>query len=82
MSRAREFASTIHNVIDESTTAVEDIHKSVAALPLKTLATIKPLEQPLREVQDVQDRSIGAVYGLIRRINDRVEQFTNNVLPQ
>jgi hypothetical protein len=76
MTATTRLATTIHDAIDDVTTAVEDIHKSVADLPLDVLKVITPLDRTLEEVRAVQGRSIAAVYGLVRRVNGRVREVT------
>ncbi len=80
MSTAREIAHLIHDAIDEGTTTVENIHRSIADVPLDVLEPIDSLEEPVKGVRNVQDRSIGAIYGLIRRVNDEVGQLATKVL--
>jgi hypothetical protein len=76
MSATKNFASTIHDAIDEVTTTVEGVHKSIADLPFEALGTIPPLEKSLEDIRAAQARSIAAVYGLIRNVNRRVRQVT------
>ena len=66
--------------LNDVTTTVEDIHRAIANMPLSQLETLEPLEGSVRQVRDIQDRSISAVYGLVRQINDRVGEFTTDVL--
>jgi hypothetical protein len=73
-------AARIHAAIDEVTTAVEDIHRSIAAVPLAAVAAIEPLERPVAEVREIQDRSISAAYGLVRRVNQRIGELTAELL--
>ncbi len=77
----KDIAASIHATINDVTTAVEEIHRSIADAPLDVIGTIEPLERPIKEVRAVQDRSITAIYGLIRRINDRVGEITADLLP-
>ena len=81
MSTAQQIARTIHDVVNEGTTTVEDLHRSIAELPLRFLGSVEPFEQPMNDVRDVHARSIGAIYGLIRRVNDRVGQLAVEILP-
>jgi hypothetical protein len=78
MSATKTFATTIHDAIDEVTTTVEGVHKSIADLPLEALGniSISPLEKTLDEIRAAQARSIGAVYELIRNVNGRVRRLT------
>ena len=76
MSATKRFADTIHDAIDEVTSTVEGVHKSIADLPLEVLGTIPPLEKSLDELRAAQARSISAVYGLIRNVNHRLRRVT------
>jgi uncharacterized protein YejL (UPF0352 family) len=80
MTQPRKLAATVHDVIDEVTAAVEGVHKSVADLPLIVLGEITPFKDTLDEVQETQDRTIEAVYGLVRSINAQVRRLTTNVV--
>jgi hypothetical protein len=75
MNTPQHVSTAIHDLVNEVTTTVEDLHRSIAELPLTFLESVKPLEEPIKEIRDVQARSITAIYGLIRRINDRVEEI-------
>jgi hypothetical protein len=79
LSPAR-IAARIHAAIDEVTSAVEDIHRSIAAVPLAAAAAIEPLEKPVAEVREIQERSISAAYGLVRRVNQRIGALTSELL--
>jgi t-SNARE complex subunit (syntaxin) len=76
MTETQSLVSTIHDAIDEITTAVEDIHKSVAGVPIDVLKGLTPLDDAMEEARAVQTRSIGAVYELVRKINGRVRDLT------
>jgi hypothetical protein len=78
--RAQRLADLIQDAVDKGATTVEEVHKSIADLPLKMLEEIQFLKKPVKEVRRVQDRSIGAVYNLIRRINDQVGTLAADVL--
>ena len=71
---------TIHDTIDEMTTTVEDIHRSVAAIPLDALDALAPVHGAIEEVRAVQDRSISAVYDTIRAVNRGVERLATSVV--
>jgi hypothetical protein len=80
MRKPRDIADLVREAIDKGATTVEEIHKSIANLPLKILEEIKILKKPIKEVRRVQDRSIGAVYDLIREINKRVGRLASDRL--
>jgi len=79
MTKSRSVAATVHAVIDDVTTAVEDIHKSVAEFPLTMLGEITPFKETLDDVKVTQEQTIEAVYGLVRTINDQVRRLTTSV---
>jgi hypothetical protein len=67
--------------VNDGATRAEDIHKRIANLPLDVLAEAGPLEATVKRVRDLQDRSIHAVYDLVRDINHQVVRLANDVLP-
>lgn len=76
MNTTTTLATTIHDAIDDVTTAVEGVHRSVADLPLDVLGAITPLQATLEEVRTIQTRSIAAVYDIVRSVNERVRHLT------
>jgi hypothetical protein len=70
----------IEDAVDKGTTTVEEIHKSIADLPLRLLEQSDLLRGGTKEVRRVQDRTIGAVYDLIRGINHRVGTLGSQLL--
>ena len=80
MSEAKRVADMIQEAVDKGATTAEEIHKSIADLPLKVLDTVEFLKKPVKEVRRIQDRSIGAVYDLIRGINEQVGALADDVL--
>ena len=75
-------AGFIQDAIDKGATTVEEIHKSIADLPLKVLEESELLRGPAREVRRVQDHTIGAVYDLIRGINHEVGTLASELLAE
>ena len=78
MTKSRSIPATVHDVIDDVTTAVEGVHKSVADFPLIVLGEITPFKHTLDDVKVTQDKTIEAVYGLVRSINAQVRRLTTN----
>ena len=76
----KSVAKAIQEAIDRGATTVEEIHKSIADLPLKVLEERPRLKGPAKEVRRVQDRTIGAIYDLIREINHQVGNLTDDLL--
>jgi hypothetical protein len=78
----KALARFIQDAIDRGATTVEEIHKSIADLPLKMLEESELLKGPAREVRRLQDHTIGAVYDLIRGINEQVGTLASELLAE
>ncbi len=70
----------IHSLIEKGANSSEEIHREVAALPVKVLEGLLP--NAARDIGKIQHHSIGAVYDTIRRVNDEVERFAVEVLKE
>ena len=72
----------ITDAIEKGATTVEDVHKSIAQLPLKVLEESDLLRGPAKEVRRIQDHTIGVIYDLIRYINGQVGTLATKLLDQ
>lgn len=70
----------VQKVIDDGATNVEQVHQAIAKLPYKYLEKIELIEGKVRKVKDFQEKSIGQVYQLLRAINDKAADFTEEFL--
>ena len=75
-------AGFVQDAIDKGATTVEEIHKSIADLPLDILEGSELLRGPAKEVRRVQDLTIGAIYDVIRRINRQIGTLASELLDQ
>jgi hypothetical protein len=73
---------SIEEAIEKGATTVEEVHKSIAQLPFKVLEASDLLPGPAKGVRRLQDRTIGAVYDLIRHVNGRVGTLAMELLDQ
>lgn len=80
MSDRKTLVRLIQDAIDEGATTVEEVHKSIADLPLKILEESEFLREPAKEVIRVQDRTLGAIYDLIRDVNEKVGSLASEFL--
>jgi uncharacterized membrane-anchored protein YhcB (DUF1043 family) len=78
----KALARFVQDAIDKGATTVEEIHKSIADLPLHILEESELLKGPAKEVRRVQDHTIGAIYDLIRDINKRVGTLASELLTE
>jgi len=76
----RKLVDLVREAIDNGATTVEEIHKSIAALPLDILGRLDGFEDRLANVRRIQDESIDAVYDVIRRVNHEVTRLAADLL--
>lgn len=79
-SRIGGLADRMLKAVDRSAAAAEEIHRKVANLPLKLLEQFDSLEGPVRDIREIQNRSIGAVYGAVHDVNHEVMHFAEQLL--
>ena len=82
MRKNKTLTKLIQDSIDKGATTVEEIHKAIADLPLKVLHDTDLLRGPAKEVKRVQDHTIGAVYDVIRDVNEKVGKFASQLLAE
>jgi hypothetical protein len=81
MTKERQsLTELIEEAVDKGTTTVEEIHKSIAALPLKLMEESELLRKPAHEVRRLQDRAIGAIYEVVRDANRRIAKLVSDLL--
>jgi hypothetical protein len=75
-----EIQKVVKDAIDKGATSVEQIHLSIAKMPLKYLEKVEGIESATKKVGYIQEKTIGYVYGLIQRVNDKVEGVAKDML--
>ena len=70
----------VEEAIDQGASTVGEIHQAVAAAPLQALRQIEPLSGAAEAAQDLTEQSIGSVYDTIRRVNEQVGIFAEQLL--
>jgi hypothetical protein len=78
----RTLTKVVQDSIDRGATTVEEIHKSIAEFPLKILEGNARFRAPAKEVRLVQDHTIGAIYDLIRKVNEEVGSLASDLLSE
>ena len=70
----------LQDTVDRGVTGVEGIHRSIADLPLEVMERNGLLAATAADVREIQDRSIGAVYDVIRDVNRRIGELASELL--
>ncbi len=79
-TQATDLTELIEQTIHRGASSVEEIHLSIASLPLAAMEDLGLLERTARDVRRIQEESIGAVYDRIRRINREVGSLASELL--
>jgi hypothetical protein len=82
MRNEKALTELVEEAVEKGATTVEEIHRSIADLPLTVLERLGLFEETTSEVRKVQDTSIGAIYDLIRNINHKVGTLATDLLQQ
>lgn len=78
--REKEGLSKVIDAIDHGASLVEEIHQSIAELPLKLIEQSEALYAPARKVELLQYRAIGAIYDTVRGVNLTIEFVARRLL--
>jgi hypothetical protein len=79
-AEASRLAHLVQQAIDEGADTAEEIHRSIANLPLDVLERLDLFEETVKDVRKVQDTSIGAIYALIHKVNREVGRLAAEML--
>jgi hypothetical protein len=76
----RKLADVVRREVDAGANSVEEIHRSIAAMPLDVLEKLDVFEATVKEVRKAQEASIGAIYKLIHKVNNEVGKLAKELL--
>jgi len=80
MGELKKLKDLVQEMVDKGATSVEDVHKSIAALPLEVLEGIEGLEEPAKGIKEIQQKTIGGVYDIIRKVNSKVAEIADDII--
>ena len=75
-----EIQKAVKDAINKGAKSVEDVHRSIAKMPLKYLAKIEGVKSAAKDAGDIQNKTIGQVYDLNRTVNDNVYSIASDIL--
>lgn len=80
LNRIRSLKDAVQDAIDNGATNAHEVYQRIAAMPFDQLARIAVLEGLVEKARGVHDHSVGAVYDLIRTVNQRVGELADAAL--
>jgi hypothetical protein len=79
-SEMRKLVQLVQREIDGGASSVEEIHKAIVNLPLDVLERLDLFEDAVKGARKVQEARIGAMYDLIRKVNEEVAKIAQELL--
>lgn len=79
-AEARRLADLVEEAIEEGATRAEEIHKSIARLPLEMLEDLNLFADVVKDVREIQETSIGAIYDAIRKVSREGARLAEDLL--
>lgn len=73
-------AKLLQEAVDKGATTAEEIHRSIADLPLKVLDNMGIAQETTENVKKLSDASIGAIYQLVHDINHQVTDLADDFI--
>ena len=70
----------VQDAIDRGARTVEEVHLSVASMPLEALRTLGAPEEATDKADDLLHTSIGTVYDTILAVNRKVGEIAEGLL--
>jgi hypothetical protein len=79
IARIEAIKDLIQEAVDKGATSVEQIHRTIAELPLSALEQRGLLGEEGKSARTLVDSSIGAVYETIRTVNREVGELASGL---
>ncbi len=80
LTRIEALKDLIQEAVDKGATTVEQIHQTIAAMPLEALEKRGLLDEQAAKVREAQATTIGSVYDAIRRVNKEVGDLASGII--
>ena len=84
----RQYTKRFHKIIEKTASVAEKVHKNVASLPLEFIENASegsPNEETKASIDNIkrmQDKTIGAIYKVVRSVNDQVGEIADGVIDE
>tara|TARA_R110001592_G_scaffold75526_1_gene228662 strand:+ start:3027 stop:3314 length:288 start_codon:yes stop_codon:yes gene_type:complete len=76
----KDLKDFVQNSIDKGASSVEDVHKTIAGLPLDFIAKFGLLHDQAEKVKGLQESTIGSIYDTIRMVNEKSGEYAEEIL--
>ena len=76
----KDVQKVVKDAVNVAAQNVEKIHKKFISLPPKYFGKIERFEKISKDIKEVQEKTIGHVYDLIKIINDKFNDIAEDIL--
>jgi len=80
MGNLKEVKDLVQEAIDKGATTVEEVHQAIARMPIDVLELVSPGLPLAKTVADVQKKTIGSIYEVIRSLNKSAGEIAEGLL--
>jgi hypothetical protein len=80
MTNFKEITDLVQETIDKGATSVEEVHQAIARMPIDVLERVAPGLPLAKTVGDVQKKTIGTIYEMIRVVNKTAGEIARDLL--
>lgn len=80
LTRIEALKDLIQEAVDKGATTVEQIHQTIAAMPLDALEKRGLLDDKAASLKETHAVTIGAVYDTIRRVNKEIGDLASGLI--
>jgi hypothetical protein len=80
MGSFKDVKDMVQEAIDRGAKTVEEVHQAIARMPIDVLERIAPSLPLTKTVADVQKKTIGTMYEMIRVVNRSAGEIAEDLL--
>ncbi|MEK6788969.1 MAG: hypothetical protein AABY68_08480 [Pseudomonadota bacterium] len=80
LTRIEALKDLIQEAVDKGATTVEQIHQTIAAMPLDALEKRGLLDDKTAGLREAHAETIGTVYSAIRRVNQEIGELASGLI--
>lgn len=80
LTRIEALKDLVQEAVDKGATTVEQIHQTIAAMPMEALEKRGLLDDKATAIKDVHASTIGSVYDAIRKVNKEVGDLASSLI--
>lgn len=78
----KEFKKGMEETFQVGITSAEQLHKTIAEVPLSYLESIEPIRNQIHEIKEYQNKAITGFYIFLKDVNNRIGEVSDQIIDQ